>query len=196
MIANGKEATLVAPGSSRISATLSDGSLEHASRGTLGGVRPPVVIVKLPVVDAAGAPAHRCDVRLVRSARRPKDEEGWDVDGGEVTAVVILRDVTPSRVVRCVRAATRGAGSISTEILGQLLPVGDAIRREPSEPQLTDREYKVLRMLADGESTRGIAEQLSYSERTVKNIVRDLLVKLNCKTRAHAVALAVRQGVI
>ena len=51
-------------------------------------------------------------------------------------------------------------------------------------------------MLADGESTRGIAERLSYSERTVKNIVRDLLVKLNCKTRAHAVALAVRQGVI
>jgi len=42
----------------------------------------------------------------------------------------------------------------------------------------------VLRMLADGETTRGIAERLNYSERTVKNIVRDLLSKLNCKTRA------------
>ena len=51
-------------------------------------------------------------------------------------------------------------------------------------------------MLADGESTRGIAQRLSYSERTVKNIVHDLLAKLNCKTRAHAVALAARQGVI
>jgi DNA-binding NarL/FixJ family response regulator len=155
-----------------------------------------VLIVKLPVVDAAGAPARRCDVRLVRSVRDPSAEGSWDADGGEVTAVVILRDVTPSRVLRCVRAATRGGGSISPELLGQLLPVGDGTRREPSEPQLTDREYEVLRMLADGESTRGIAERLSYSERTVKNIVRDLLVKLNCKTRAHAVALAVRQGVI
>jgi DNA-binding CsgD family transcriptional regulator len=196
VIANGKEATLVAPEGPRISATLGDGSVEHASRSTLGGVRPPVVIVKLPVVDAGGAPAHRCDVRVVRSARKPAEQGGRDAEGGGVTAVVILRDATPSRVVRCVRAATRGAGSISTELLGPLLPVGDGTRREPSEPQLTDREYEVLRMLADGESTRGIAERLSYSERTVKNIVRDLLIKLNCKTRAHAVAHAVRQGVI
>ncbi len=195
MIASGREATPVAPARSRISATLGDSPAERASHSTLGGVRPPVVIVKLPVVDAGGAPAHRCDVRLVRSACQAQDEEGR-AEQGEVTAVVILRDVTPSRVMRCVRAATRGAGSISTELLGQLLPIGDGMRREPSEPQLTDREYEVLRMLADGESTRGIAERLSYSERTVKNIVRDLLVKLNCKTRAHAVAHAVRQGVI
>ena len=51
-------------------------------------------------------------------------------------------------------------------------------------------------MLADGQSTREIAERLSYSERTVKNIVRDLLIKLNCKTRAHAVGFATRRGVI
>jgi DNA-binding CsgD family transcriptional regulator len=51
-------------------------------------------------------------------------------------------------------------------------------------------------MLADGEGTREIAVRLNYSERTVKNIVHDLLIKLNCKTRAHAVALAARRGVI
>jgi len=196
MIADGKEATVVGPGRSRISSTSHDGGRDRSPAAALGGVRPPVVIVKLPVVDAAGAPAHRCDVRLVRSAREASAEESWESDGGEVTAVVILRDVTPSRVLRCVRAATRGGASISADLLGQLLPMGDGKRRDPSEPQLTGREYEVLRMLADGESTRGIAERLSYSERTVKNIVRDLLVKLNCKTRAHAVALAVRQGVI
>ena len=64
------------------------------------------------------------------------------------------------------------------------------------EPGLTDREYAVLQMLADGQNTREIAERLSYSKRTVKNIVRDLLVKLNGRTRAHAVALAAQQGVI
>ena len=51
-------------------------------------------------------------------------------------------------------------------------------------------------LIAEGESTRGIAERLSYSERTVKNIVHDLLVTLKCKTRAHAVALAAREGMI
>ena len=74
--------------------------------------------------------------------------------------------------------------------------MGEEALADAREPQLSDREYEVLRMLAEGESTRGIATQLSYSERTVKNIVRDLLVKLNGKTRAHAVALATRQGVI
>jgi DNA-binding NarL/FixJ family response regulator len=71
-------------------------------------------------------------------------------------------------------------------------------RQQPHAPesQLTSRELAVLRMLADGEVTRGIAQQLNYSERTVKNIVRDALIKLNCRTRAHAVALATRRGLI
>ena len=132
MIADGKEATVVGPGRSRISSTLHEGGHARSPAAALGGVRPPVVIVKLPVVDAAGAPTHRCDVRLVRSAREASAEKSWDSDGGEVTAVVILRDVTPSRVTRCVRAATRGGASISPELLGQLLPMGDGKRRDPA----------------------------------------------------------------
>jgi len=163
-----------------------------------------VLVVKVggATADASGEPTHSCDVRLVRSMREQSDGQSLSSDGlssgdGEVTAVVILRDATPSRVVSCVRAATRGGGVISPEVLGQLLPAAGARPgSDAGEPQLSDREYSVLRLLADGESTRGIAEQLSYSERTVKNIVRDLLIKLNCKTRAHAVALAARQGVI
>jgi DNA-binding NarL/FixJ family response regulator len=61
---------------------------------------------------------------------------------------------------------------------------------------LTSREQAVLHMLADGLTTREIAEELSYSERTVKNIVHDVLEKLGCRTRAHAVAIATRHGVI
>jgi DNA-binding CsgD family transcriptional regulator len=179
------------------------GSHGISSRATQGGARRPVLVVKVggATADAAGEPTHSCDVRLVRSMRDQSADQslsadGLSSDGGELTAVVILRDATPSRVVSCVRAATRG-GVISPEVLGQLLPVaGERPGPDAGEPQLSDREYAVLRMLADGESTRGIAERLSYSERTVKNIVRDLLVKLNCKTRAHAVALAARQGVI
>lgn len=176
-----------------------------SSRRTPGGARRPVLVVKVggATADAAGGePTHSCDVRLVRSMRDQSDDQALSPDGlspddGEVTAVVILRDATPSRVVSCVRAATRGGGVISPEVLGQLLPVAaGSSGPDPGEPQLSDREYAVLRMLADGESTRGIAERLSYSERTVKNIVRALLIKMNCKTRAHAVALAARQGVI
>ena len=61
---------------------------------------------------------------------------------------------------------------------------------------LSGRELSVLSLLAAGDNTREVAGRLSYSERTVKNIVHDTLVKMNCKTRAHAVALATRQGFI
>jgi DNA-binding CsgD family transcriptional regulator len=196
VIADVKSGNLTSAERSRSSHLRRGGSHQHLSRTTHGAARRSVLVVKVDVVDEAGAPARRCDVRLVRSVRDPSAEQAWGSDGGEVTAVVILRDVTPSRVVSTVRAATSGGGSISRELLGQLLAINDAARPDPSEPQLTEREYDVLQMLADGETTRGIAERLSYSERTVKNIVRDLLVKLNCKTRAHAVALAVRHGVI
>ena len=61
---------------------------------------------------------------------------------------------------------------------------------------LTDRELGVLRLLSKGESTRQIAEDLCYSEKTVKNIVHDVLVRMNCRNRAQAVALATRRGLI
>jgi DNA-binding NarL/FixJ family response regulator len=73
---------------------------------------------------------------------------------------------------------------------------GDGKRSPNGDGLLTHRELAVLRMLADGEDTRGIAAELNYSERTIKNIVRDVLVKLGCRTRAQAVATATRQGAI
>lgn len=61
---------------------------------------------------------------------------------------------------------------------------------------LTDRERQVLQLLADGEDTRAIAVRLRYSERTVKAAVHDALDKLGCRTRAQAVGLATRTGLI
>ena len=61
---------------------------------------------------------------------------------------------------------------------------------------LTDRELGVLRLLSKGETTNQIAADLCYSEKTVKNIVHDVLVRMNCRNRAQAVALATRRGLI
>ena len=61
---------------------------------------------------------------------------------------------------------------------------------------LTDREVKVLRLLADGLDTGEVGRQLFLSERTVKNVVHDITSRLNLRNRTHAVAYAVRQGLI
>ena len=45
-------------------------------------------------------------------------------------------------------------------------------------------------------ATREVAAQLCYSERTVKNVLHDVVTKLNARSRSQAVAFAVREGLI
>ena len=61
---------------------------------------------------------------------------------------------------------------------------------------LGDRERDVLRLVADGFNTAEIALRLSYSERTVKNILYNVLSRLRVRNRSHAVAAAIRSGMI
>ena len=61
---------------------------------------------------------------------------------------------------------------------------------------LTVREVEVLRLLAQGEDTAHIAKSLSYSERTIKKVLQDVMSRLELRNRAHAVSYAMRVGAI
>jgi DNA-binding NarL/FixJ family response regulator len=63
-------------------------------------------------------------------------------------------------------------------------------------PELSSREQRVLELVADGLPTREIGEELHYSERTVKKVLGDVVVKLGARSRSQAIARAVRQGII
>lgn len=63
-------------------------------------------------------------------------------------------------------------------------------------PRLTRRELMVLSQLARGQSNRAIAAELGISENTVKNHVRSILQKLQSKSRAEAVVLGLRHGLV
>ena len=51
-------------------------------------------------------------------------------------------------------------------------------------------------LFPDGHQTREVAAELCYSERTIKNVLHDVVIKMNVRTRSQAVAQAVRQGMI
>ncbi|MBF6371018.1 response regulator transcription factor, partial [Nocardia puris] len=70
------------------------------------------------------------------------------------------------------------------------------IRTAPEEPTLTDRETKVLELLARGMSNREIGGRLYISETTVKFHVRNIMRKLSASTRAGAVYEASKLGLI
>jgi DNA-binding NarL/FixJ family response regulator len=113
-------------------------------------------------------------------------------------AVGFLRKdtLTADSLGAAVRAAASGSGVVTPELLGRLVSgLPDADDR-PTAARLTDREQQVLALIAEGHPTREVALQLSYSERTVKNVLHDVVTKLNARSRSQAVAFAVREGLI
>jgi DNA-binding NarL/FixJ family response regulator len=54
----------------------------------------------------------------------------------------------------------------------------------------------VLRLFADGKLTREVADDMAYSERTVKTLLHDAVTKLGATSRSQAIAYAVRDGLI
>ena len=113
-------------------------------------------------------------------------------------AVGVLRKdtLTTDSLATSVRAAANGTGVVTPELLRDLLDGLAAGIERPVVARLTDREQQVLSLIADGHPTREVAQQLCYSERTVKNVLHDVVTKLGARSRSQAVAHAVREGLI
>jgi len=62
--------------------------------------------------------------------------------------------------------------------------------------RLSERELEVLRLVGEGYDTAEVAEQLSYSESTIKGVLAKVMARLDARNRSHAVAVAVRGGLI
>ena len=108
--------------------------------------------------------------------------------------------LTMEGLAAAVQAAASGAGVVTPELLGSLVKSAAAEinggNGRPHTAKLTDREQQVLSLIAAGHPTREVAQELCYSERTVKNVLHDVVTKLNARSRSQAVAFAVREGLI
>ncbi|MET7601575.1 helix-turn-helix transcriptional regulator [Streptomyces avermitilis] len=148
--------------------------------------------------------------RLVRSdGARPvlvvsaiRETELLEVIECGVGAIVWRHEASAHRLVQAVLAASRGDGDLPADLLGRLITqVGSLQRTAAGHPGLrlsglVPREIDVLRLVAEGMDTGEIASKLSYSERTVKNVMHGLTTRLHLRNRAHAVAYALREGYI
>lgn len=119
-----------------------------------------------------------------------------------VSGLLRRREATPERLAAAVTSAASGDGTLAPDLLGRLMAQMSRLQRDVLAPRgigpagLTERERDVLRLLADGYDTAEIANELAYSERTIKNIIHDLTTRLNLRNRSHAVAYAVKSGLI
>ncbi len=126
------------------------------------------------------------------------------VAAAEVGVVGLLRreDASPDQLVRTIVRVASGDGAVPADLLGRLLEQVGRLQRQVLTPRgltfagLAPREAEVLRLVADGHSTSEIALTMSYSERTVKNVLHALVTRLQLRNRTHAVAYALREGLI
>ncbi|MFJ6620663.1 response regulator transcription factor [Kitasatospora sp. NPDC091335] len=114
-------------------------------------------------------------------------------------------EATAERLAWTVVAAAAGDCTLPPDLLDGLLEHREAggTRRAgaggPAAPagwELSEREQAVLRLVADGRETEEIARELCYSSRTVTTVVHDVTRRFRLRNRAHAVAFALRAGLL
>jgi DNA-binding NarL/FixJ family response regulator len=120
---------------------------------------------------------------------------------GNGAAGVLARDqMTPDSIVAAARACAAGLFAFDVGVVRSLSSAVAPREIQPPAPSrvgsFTAREQTVLTLVASGLSNREIAERLSYSERTIKTVLHDIITKLGVKSRSQAVALAVRERMI
>ncbi|WP_327415671.1 helix-turn-helix transcriptional regulator [Streptomyces sp. NBC_01233] len=119
-----------------------------------------------------------------------------------VTAVLRRSEADQDRLLRLVLAIANGEGVLPGDLLAKLLDHVGSLQRSPLDPHavslstLTSREADMLRLVSEGLDTSEIARKTSYSERTVKNVLHEIITRLHLRNRTHAVGYALRNGLI
>jgi two-component system response regulator DevR len=108
----------------------------------------------------------------------------------------IIKDIERFDLKRSIRAVARGEAAIDPKaavaVLAQLRRA--PVKSDPSPEPLSSQQLVILRLVAQGLSSREIATQLYLSENTVKGYVQEILHRLDVKNRTEAVMVAVKQG--
>ncbi|MEO9125604.1 MAG: response regulator transcription factor [Microcoleus sp.] len=101
----------------------------------------------------------------------------------------LLKDAKPNELLNAIRTIDRGQKYIPSD-------VGAKLAQRLSNPELSDRELAVLRLMAQGMSNLQIAAALNIGESTVKSHVNRILSKLGVSDRTQAVIVSVKRGIV
>jgi len=101
----------------------------------------------------------------------------------------LLKNSLHKELLETIRAVHAGKKSLSAEASFQLA-------EHATDDALTPAEIAVLRLIAEGNANKHIADQLSITEETVKGRVKNILSKLGANDRTHAAMIGLKRGII
>jgi two-component system response regulator DevR len=109
-----------------------------------------------------------------------------DVDG------YLPKEISPGNLIAACKTVIAGETYFDPSVAGSLLR---RLNEPPEDGELSLRETEILRLIGRGLSNRQIGERLVLSEKTVKNQVSRIFVKLGVTARTQAAVYAVRNGI-
>ncbi len=171
----------------------------------IGEARPDVVLLdmSLPVMD--GVATTREIVQrypgiavIILSIQRQNQQVVEAIRNG--ARGYLLKQASIHEVTQAIRTIHEGGTVVSSLLTGTLV---NELRHLPEQStsqhglsQLTEKEIEIVRYLTEGLSNKEIAEQLAYSEKTVKNYLSIIFQKLQLRDRTQVAIFALRQGLL
>ena len=108
----------------------------------------------------------------------------------------LLKDASPEDLKTAIVRVAAGETLLQPVSLGPVRAAWTDSAPADTGVRLTERERSILRLVAGGYSNKEIARSLHLSEGTVKNYMSEVLVKLDCRDRTHAVLKAITQRLL
>jgi DNA-binding NarL/FixJ family response regulator len=165
-------------------------------------LQPDVILMDLQMPDGGGLAAIRQIVQtsphirvLVVTMFQDDDSVFAALKAG--ARGYVLKDAADDDVTRAILAVGNGEAIFSPAIAGRLMTFFAGRPALPVEvfPDLTESEHNVLHLMAQGASNDSIAQELSFSSKTVRNYVSNIFSKLQVADRAQAIVKAREAGI-
>jgi len=108
----------------------------------------------------------------------------------------LTKESASRQLVEAIRKVASGGAFISAEIAQQLALGAMPDAKGPLHAALSDREFQVFKLIADGKSVSDIAERLNLSVKTVSTHKSNILQKMNMTTTAELIRYAINQRLV
>ncbi|MFZ7806124.1 response regulator [Bacillus thuringiensis] len=160
-------------------------------------LRPDIILMDLVMDEMDGVEATRAiiqewpEAKIVVVTSFLDDEKLYPVIEAGATSY-LLKTSRASDIADAVRATYDGETVLEPKVTGKMMSRMRQKKEQPMHDDLTEREFEILLLIAEGKSNQEIADELFIALKTVKTHVSNILNKLNVSDRTQAVIYAFR----
>jgi len=179
------------------------GEAENGAKGLemALALRPDIILMDLVMDHMDGIEATQAiikewpDAKIIIVTSFLDDEKVYPALEAGATSY-ILKTSTASEIADAVRATYKGQSVLEPEVTGKMMARMKQKNKPVLHENLTNREFEILMLIAEGKTNQEIAEELFIGLKTVKTHVSNILSKLEIQDRTQAAIYAFKNQLV